>query len=183
MIYVEAPNKFDKSTHRDLNSVFLGGSISNAKDWQLKLANELNDINCVVFNPRRKSYDIADPVNGIIQIGWEFDFLPFADIDVFYFSEETLAPITLFEYGAALERNHNPWMDDAQSIYAYCEPGYLRKFDVATQTKLYIESFKRRRGIIEKEWEYQPNKYDVSYFESYDLFLNRLRNRLLINQI
>jgi len=51
-----------------------------------------------------------------------------ADIIIFWFSGATLCPITLFELGAALERN--------QKIIVGIEPNYKRKIDVEVQTKL-----------------------------------------------
>jgi len=135
MNYVEAPYPYQLDTKLE-TSIFLGGGITNCKDWQNVLINQLGYLNnpITVFNPRRKKFDVSDPTQSDIQIRWEHQFLRLCDVVVFYFCEETLNPITLFELGAALERNlhHN----NPQKIIVYCESNYVRKMDVHTQVQL-----------------------------------------------
>jgi hypothetical protein len=162
MIYVEAPNyAHDQS---NLPKVFLGGGITNCKDWQSDLVQEIDDLNCIVYNPRRKSFDINDPNQSTIQIHWEFNYLNAADIVVFYFCEETVCPITLFEYGARLMHNH---FTASQSIYVYCEDKYIRKLDVNIQAKMQLAM---------SCFTYQAN--DVQVFDNYDLFVLTLSERI-----
>jgi hypothetical protein len=136
MNYVEAPDNYDLNTVRE-TSVFLGGGITNCKDWQKELISKhLSHLVCpfTVFNPRRKTFDINNPKESQIQIVWEHKYLRLSDVLVFYFSEETVCPITLFELGAALERNLHT--ESPQQIIVYCEPNYIRKSDVDIQTQL-----------------------------------------------
>lgn len=137
--YVEAPNYSDPL---DLTAtVFLGGGITSCKDWQMELMNklELSNPKVRVYNPRRISFELSNPNESQIQIDWEHYYLNICDILVFYFAEETLCPITLFELGGALERNlhtYPPNPTRRQKVLIYCEPEYKRKFDVSYQTKL-----------------------------------------------
>lgn len=193
MIYVEAPN-YQYDNNRELPKVFLGGGITNCKDWQVDLKEELRDLNCIIYNPRRKSFDISDPTQSEIQIRWEHKYLSDSDIVVFYFSSETLCPITLFELGARLMSNLTM---PHQSIYIYCEQNYQRKFDVEFQTKLAQDSFINIQEISyklfgdEPEYAHLPAKiekmklegpqkygYDVRCFDNYDVFVLALTERI-----
>ena len=129
--YVEAPTRFFPCRYNITKSVFLGGSITGAWDWQKQAADKLlPHFNC--FNPRRANYSTFDPTVESEQITWEHTWLEFCGILLFYFSHETLAPITLLEYGAALESTKVT----KQKVYACIHPEYKRKNDVIIQTKL-----------------------------------------------
>ena len=177
-------------------SVFLGGGITGCKLWQDVLIKEIQELNCVVFNPRRKEFDIKDPSQSQIQILWEHQYLASANIVIFYFSSETLCPITLFELGARLMANRGGY---DQSIYIYCEPDYQRKFDVEFQTKLAIDSFVEVQDTLYKCFSQEdPVKYkhlqermqrmkvigpvedgyDVRCFDEYDKFVDQLKKRI-----
>lgn len=167
VVYVEAPVNYEIS-HKE-NTVFFGGTITGAKDWQKNL------LDCVVnkvkrpvtiFNPRRNSFDINNTADSEIQISWEYKYLNLCDILVFYFAEETLGPITLFELGGALERNLCSYY---QNILVYCEPEYKRKFDVNYQIKLVTESF----FDMQKTVCYPPF---VNVYDDYDKFVDDLIN-------
>lgn len=125
-------------------SIFLGGGISNAKNWQPIVIADLAEENCVIYNPRRDSFDLNDETINHIQVEWEYKFLHFANILVFYFVSETVCPITLFELGAALERNVQS--ASPQKIIVYCEPGYTRTFDVNKQVSLINADVRRLAG-------------------------------------
>jgi len=195
MVYIEAPNyvKLDES-HKQLPKVFLGGGITNCKDWQSDLVQEIDDLNCVIYNPRRKSFDLKDPTQSEIQIRWEHHYLSESDIVIFYFSSETLCPITLFELGSRLTSNLSGFN---QSIYIYCEPDYQRKFDVEFQTKLAQENFIGIQDATyalfgeDPMYRHLPLKlenmkrdgpqeygYDVRCFENYDRFVLTLSERI-----
>lgn len=197
MIYVEAPNIFVEETEslKKFPTVFLGGGITNCKDWQSDLVQEIDDLDCIVYNPRRKSFDLKDPSQSEIQIKWEHNYLSTSDIVIFYFSSETLCPITLFELGARLMANQSH--SYGQSIYIYCEPDYQRKFDVEFQTKLAQEQFIDTQAALyqilhnDSEFDYLPSKlvnmkqngphehgYDVRCFDNYDRFVLELCNRI-----
>lgn len=128
--YVEAPADFRGGDL--LPKIFLGGSITGAWDWQAKVAPPLLDAGWAVFNPRRANFDVLDPKVEDEQITWEHYWLTRVDAIIFYFSHETLAPITLFEYGAALEESKNRPL----RIFPCIHPDYKRKRDVIIQTRL-----------------------------------------------
>ncbi len=110
-------------------SVFAGGGISNCRDWQQDFRLCLEDEDIIFLNPRRKNFSMDDPDASKKQIEWEADHLCIATIVVFWFSPETLCPITLFELGT--------FMRDSRPIVVGIHPDYKRKLDVETQVGLY----------------------------------------------
>jgi hypothetical protein len=88
-------------------SIFLAGSIEQgtAPDWQSALANELQDVEAVLLNPRREKWDALlphDDTPGSVfeqQVQWELEALERADVIAVYFVPGTLSPITLLELG------------------------------------------------------------------------------------
>lgn len=108
-------------------SLFLGGGITGCEDWQAEMCHLLRDTDLVVINPRRKDWPINDPEASTKQIEWEYDHLQKAHMIMFWFSPETLCPITLFEYGKWIVRN--------KPLFVGCHPEYKRKLDVEVQTK------------------------------------------------
>ncbi len=131
--YIEAPyHPIDFSFNDWGKSVFLGGSITGARNWQNEAADKLLP-HFHVFNPRRANFDVLNPGMERQQITWEHTYLDKVEIMLFYFSFETMAPITLLEYGAALESSKTKhW----QHVYASIHPDYKRKNDVIIQTEL-----------------------------------------------
>lgn len=119
--YYECPAKIDPF-------IFLAGTISNSGNWQ-KTASEILLQKYNVINPRRANFDITDEKMTEEQIKWEHDMLTFAPNILFYFSHETVAPITLLEYGWLIE---NP----NKTLLVCVHPDYPRKIDVIEQTKL-----------------------------------------------
>ena len=143
--YIEAPN-YDIEIAR-LNPeecLFLAGSITGAEDWQKNLAfkdvkDPFQDINNEgvslidrfnIFNPRRQNYNGLDPKLENEQITWEYHCIHQCKHILFWFAKETLAPITLFELGSALNTH------DHSKIYIGIDPEYKRKNDVIIQTRL-----------------------------------------------
>lgn len=135
-VYLESPNYHKAGTLNlckyGIKSVFLAGSISNAADWQAGVAEKLLPY-FHVFNPRRAGFNSQfDEKEDRIQITWEDFYLKRADIILFNFRPETLAPITLFELGKMLMIKQRSW----QKIYINICDGYERKNDVIIQTEL-----------------------------------------------
>jgi hypothetical protein len=126
MIYVEAPNK--GPVGGTIPSLFLAGAITGAPQWQDELVKDLENLNLVVYNPRRKNFPIHDPSAAAAQIKWEFDNLRKASMISFWFCKETMGPIVLFELGAHLMT--------PKPIVIGMDPGYQRRQDVEIQTKL-----------------------------------------------
>ena len=132
MKYIEAPAYISECGFSDdgitsENSIFLAGSITGAWDWQKEVADKLIH-KWNVFNPRRENYNGLVPNAEREQITWEYKALRFCDNVLFYFSHETLAPITLFEYGKMLKSHKN--------LFVCIHSEYKRKNDVIIQTNL-----------------------------------------------
>lgn len=110
-------------------SIFLAGGITNCPDWQRDAINMYaaleGDQPLQIVNPRREDFNVEDPSMSVDQISWEYNWLRVAHIIIFWFPEETLCPITLFELGAHLKDN----------IVVGCHPNYLRRFDVVEQLR------------------------------------------------
>lgn len=107
-------------------SVFLAGGITNCPNWQSYVIEGLREFDITIFNPRRKNFPIDDPSASEMQIKWEYKKLREADIASFWFSEGSINPITLFEYGAALER--------IVPVVTGTHPQYERRRDIEIQT-------------------------------------------------
>jgi hypothetical protein len=136
--YIEAPQysvEIDRLPARE--NIFLAGSITGAQDWQKELAytkslyyGRIIDL-FNVFNPRRANYNALDPALELEQITWEYHCIhKKCEHILFWFAPETLAPITLFELGSALNTH------DHGKIYIGIDPEYKRKNDVIIQTQL-----------------------------------------------
>lgn len=162
--YIEAPNYAEIKNP----SIFLGGGISHVKvDWQDKLKKQLEHLPITVVNPRRKSFDTSKKDESALQVNWEFKYLRLVDVLIFYFCEETLCPITLFELGGALERRkcaavHYPTA--TQDIIVYCQDKYERKWDVEYQIKL----------MNGESWN---DAAPITVYDNYKLFLNAIEQR------
>ena len=124
MIYVEAPNVIES----DKKSIFLAGGITGCSEWQKELANNIAELDIVVYNPRRKNFPMDDPTAALAQITWEFNHLQKASMISFWFGSETIQPIVLFEYGK--------WIVSNKPIAIGVDPKYQRKQDVEIQTSL-----------------------------------------------
>lgn len=130
-IYLKPPEEPTKISNWE-KTIFLAGSITGAKNWQEQAKDRLIPYFNVV-NPRRDNYDVLDPAIERQQITWEFTCLRLCDIVLFWFSNETLAPITLFELGKILASSrYQPW----RKIYIGIDPEYKRKNDIIIQTQL-----------------------------------------------
>ena len=130
MEYVESPETLEmpKRIRYEGNSLFLAGGITGCPDWQQRMKIALVNVDVVLFNPRRKDFPINDPTAAEIQIKWEYEYLRKASMILFWFPEETLCPIVLYELGA--------WSMTDKKIFVGIHPLYKRKQDVEIQTKL-----------------------------------------------
>jgi hypothetical protein len=133
-IYLEAPDALDTYGHLNRGrTVFLAGSITGASDWQDEVAKTLLRFGLNVFNPRRDNFDTTAKGVEREQITWEHKHLEIAGITLFYFASETVAPITLLEYGKQLVKcQYAPW----RKTYVCIHPEYIRRNDVLIQTEL-----------------------------------------------
>lgn len=134
--YIEAPNyNIEIARLNPEECLFLAGSITGAEDWQKELAYKEDDgVRLIdrynVFNPRRENYNGLDPKLEEEQISWEYHCIHQCKHILFWFAKETLAPITLFELGSALNTH------DHNKISIGIDPEYKRKNDVIIQTRL-----------------------------------------------
>jgi hypothetical protein len=123
MKYIECPKVYKENS----KSLFLAGGISNCSDWQSKLVALLKKTSLVLLNPRRKYFPKDNPNIDQEQIAWEFDHLNRASAVSFWFAEETLCPITLYELGKQSTIN--------KPLFVGIHPNYKRKKDVEIQLK------------------------------------------------
>lgn len=154
MIYIEAPNYINIPSLTP--ALFLAGGISHCEDWQARAVESLKDLDIAVYNPRRKNFDEFKKEAGFAesqkQIQWEFDHLNKSTQILFWFSNETIQPIVLFELGAYIRGN--------KELFIGIHPDYPRRFDLITQLPLY--GFKEHivdnlPGLVRSVFNY--NKY------------------------
>jgi hypothetical protein len=100
---IKAPGEMDLYGKK---SLFLAGSIEmgKAENWQERVEKELAGEDALILNPRRDDWDssweqtIAND-NFREQVEWELFGLEHCDIVAMYFAPDTMAPITLLEFG------------------------------------------------------------------------------------
>jgi hypothetical protein len=133
---VQAPEEI--KLKRNSIKLFLAGGISNCPKWQDEICERLSkekifdeyDIDIVIFNPRCKSIPEEEA-----QIKWEYDKLKKSNIHCFWFSEGSLNPITLFEYGSHFKSKN-------KDLVVGCHMNYPRRNNVIIQTKLELPQFR-----------------------------------------
>lgn len=146
MKYIECPEVYEG----DEKSLFIAGGISNCTNWQKELVKELKDADLTILNPRRKFFDTTNPNIEEEQIKWEFEHLKKAKAVSFWFTKETLCPITLYELGKQSASD--------KPVFIGVHPEYLRRKDVEIQTSLIRPEIKIAYSIKElaeqiKKWE------------------------------
>ncbi len=124
MKYIECHEEYSGKE----KSLFLAGGITNCENWQIKLVELLKDQNLVLLNPRRKFFDVNNKSIELEQINWEHKNMNKANFISFWFSPETLCPITLFELGK--------FASTKKRLFVGVHPKYKRKRDVEIQLSL-----------------------------------------------
>lgn len=124
MRYIQCPDVYDGKGR----ALFLAGGISGCSDWQTEMINLLIDEDLVVINPRRKDFDKENKKLESEQIAWEYEHLKKVEMVSFWFTPETVCPITLYELGKI---SHTK-----KILFVGIDPRYLRKRDVEIQTGL-----------------------------------------------
>lgn len=124
--YVQAPQPYDGPGP----VLFLAGGISGCPDWQSEAAAMLRDTpGLTVLDPRRATFDLADPDLATEQITWEHTHLHRADVVLFWFAPGgSVQPITLYELGVHVTRG--------VPLAVGADPGYPRRLDVRVQLAL-----------------------------------------------
>jgi hypothetical protein len=129
---------------RTFPSVFLAGSIEMGKatDWQTPTSESFSRLGWTVFNPRRKDWDssweqkIENPqFRG--QVEWELAGLERSNYVFFYFEPNTLAPITLLEFGLFAEKKAIFCGQEESALAVICPEGFWRKGNVDIVCKRY----------------------------------------------
>jgi hypothetical protein len=134
--YIEAPNYTPLPANQQ--SIFLGGGITGCEDWQAYVTERLRGFGDItIVNPRRADFDMsAGDDESRKQIAWEHHYLDKCDQVLFWFSDATIQPIVLFEFGARLrDAKWRPY-EKQQSIFVGVHALYKRKFDVLEQAHL-----------------------------------------------
>ena len=126
--YWEAPERTDTT---EAKTLFLGGGITGCPEWQFPVSQRLLDeTNLTLYNPRRKNWTFGDSeTDDWTQIRWEFRHLAKSNMIMFWFPEETLCPIVLFELGKFI-------MVPDKELFVGVHPNYPRKRDVYIQLEL-----------------------------------------------
>ena len=127
-IYLEAPIQDDDPLEG--LCIFLAGGISNCWNWQNHAAAQLlsSKVFDYVVNPRRKDFDVTNKLETSRQIKWEYKHLDECSHVMFWFTDDTVQPITLFELGKMIGTD--------KKIYVGCNPQYERQLDVVEQLAL-----------------------------------------------
>lgn len=122
MKHVIAPAELPQTVN-----LFLAGGITGCPDWQKEIITNFADLPITVVNPRRaEQFKPEDEAN---QIRWEFFALKKTEAILFWFPEETLCPITLFELGKFSLRKNIP-------LFVGTHENYKRRNDVYYQLLL-----------------------------------------------
>jgi len=131
-IIIKAPEEnYSLEAHSADFKLFLAGGITNCEDWQTEMEEHLKGmLNLVIYNPRRDNFPMDDPSAAESQIVWEYRKLQECNMLIFWFSKETLCPITLYELGKWGNSDPSKW------LVIGIDPEYKRKADVEIQTAL-----------------------------------------------
>jgi hypothetical protein len=147
--------------------LFIAGGIRNCPNWQNilidRLSNEqqikdeigYSNIKIIIFNPRCKKIP-----NEKKQVKWEYDKLKQSDIISFWFSEGSVNPITLFEYGSYI---------DSTNLIVGCHPKYERRRNVIIQT-----------GLARPDIKINKN-FENFYKEIVETLIDKITNYRIIN--
>lgn len=139
-------------------SIFLGGSIDMgaAENWQERLTKDLSGYkDLVLLNPRRDDWDsswIQDPTPGTKfyeQVEWELECQEQADVNIYYFTADSKAPITLLELG--LFNDDNVVVCCPKEFYRYGNVKMVCDRYSITMVESYDELIKLLREALDEE--------------------------------
>jgi hypothetical protein len=130
MIHIQAPHDYAEHLTSARPAVFLGGSIEMgaAERWQDALADDLQNEDVLLLNPRRQDWDASwkqsmDQPQFRGQVEWELQALEDADLILLYLQPGTKSPISLLELG--LYAKSAP-----EKLLVCCPDGFWRKGNV-----------------------------------------------------
>lgn len=136
MQIIQAPNLIPVPIDPDSPLLFLAGGISNCPDWQKELCDSLSQYEgeCYIINPRRVGDLARTGEDAKIQIKWEIDMIHESSYFIFWFPEESICPITLFELGKITEMlAGDNFIYGETQICVGIHPNYQRKMDLEIQ--------------------------------------------------
>lgn len=150
MKYIECPQIYEGGK----KSLFMAGGITGCRNWSKDLVEMLKETELILLNPRRKNYNPLAPNIETEQITWEFDHLKRASATSFWFSPETLCPITLYELGKKTAGR--------KPLFIGVDSKYARKIDIEIQTRLERPEVKIAYSVEElaeqiKSWSVKTN--------------------------
>lgn len=150
---IKAPDRYEHRPNQ--RTLFVAGGISNCPEWQSTLPAAFAEIDVHLLNPRRDHFDIGNPVMDQEQIEWEHQHLMQASAYLFWFCEETLCPITLFELGKVIG------LFPTRSLFVGTHPNYERKRHVNIQLLLIrpeVTVVQKLDRLLEQviEWTKEP---------------------------
>lgn len=122
MNLIKCPDEQVSYTGRE--SFFLCGSIIG-EEWRDQIVESLKNFDVDIYNPKRLSWKEALEKDQVI---WENSYLGRSNVIVFWFSEESVCPISLFELGVHLFSN--------KVLYVGFSPKYQKLINLQTQLKL-----------------------------------------------
>jgi hypothetical protein len=167
MYYIEAPEPYRNNQHEQFPVIFLAGGITNCVNWQAQVVDGLRDLDVVILNPLRTIWPTDDPDASRKQIAWEFAMMRKASCIAFWFTANTLQPITLFELGSwlmFLQMKPNGVLPE--SILLGVDPGYARLDDISEQIRCshlplqlvssLDEHITQLRKYIQEWWNCEP---------------------------
>lgn len=109
--------------------IFLAGGIEDCPKWQADAAERIAScIPAVVVNPRQENSQTHSHIDSIIQMAWESKHLKKCQHIIFWFPQNNICPITLFELGAYLNQNVN--------LFIGTDLQYPRRLEVEVQMAL-----------------------------------------------
>lgn len=161
------------------NSVkcFLGGGITNCRNWQNEVIDCLNDLSkvydlsdLVILNPRRQNFDI-NKIKAEDQIKWQFINIQKSNLFSMFFcgGTDSPQPICFFEYGKQLVERANR----LGTLICTVEKDFVRFEDVCVQTHLMYPTSQ----IVTFESDDYIKTHAQSIVDAYNRFqMNKLSN-------
>lgn len=125
---IKSPERYVHDPNR--RTLFLAGGITNCENWQKTVPSVMADTDLTLLNPRRGEFERNNPVMEQEQIEWEHQRLLEAGAHLFWFCEETLCPITLFELGKVIG------LFPSKPLFVGTHANYERKRDIRIQMLL-----------------------------------------------
>lgn len=126
-----------------VSSIFLAGSIEQGKavEWQRRVVQDLSDLDVVIYNPRRDSWDPTldqSPSNPVFggQVRWELEGIRRSTFVLFNFDPTTKSPVTMLELGLCLASKRN--------VIVCCPPDFHRYGNVVLTMEDYARTGHRR---------------------------------------